>query len=678
MPTNNKSKQDKFNEALNFAQTYYDSKGFNERFEKAKSLLPKGFILHKTTFKAPKLKIVDKNNAYYNPNDNTIEYGMIADFNPLFHEFGHKIDHSIHLDKKNYPNWLFRKTPFRYSYSSIYPVFYRNKNLKSNDVEIRKSPLQDRKQNRLEHDSQPQESYADLMNLRYHLYNSGIYDSTKANNPFTQDHIDKLKEQFDFSLPENHGINRLFQNFNEKDIIEMMNTVAQNKYNDDQLQYARKGAKLISRKQGGLIPKFKNSGKAERNLLKETKVPGASVRKRVNGIYWKPTEIGSTRYRINVPRPMNQNGLFVGVPYATDEPNAHDRSRPFQEGKNGSVVFDEDGSYNEIPLSNKSHSKSADKSAKQNPGTKGSAKGGRKSGKTTLPPAGTASPTDLSKMNGDWLKARNDAMTRGYRDYFYNGQRYSFTGEDLTNAQNNWRINRGRPISRAKGLLGLPTQLTGETVAAKPLTETFSDPNAPKETTIPADYFTHEMLTQALRNKWIANSRQRAIPVEKIEETSYNKPSVIHFGADRNWNGMTDEQKLNYLQTMDKAIDPNDETLSIYDTNGNQVLNQSENSSFGPLTLSELYNADKGAFNDYMNNFRGKAWDTATDEGSKTYKGMLDYYNQNRKAVDKYAKKQKWQANSPEVFNYLYTQYNNTLPKARKGTKLIPRNNGFK
>lgn len=66
---------------------------------------------------------------------------MIADFNPLFHEFGHKIDHSIHLDKKNYPNWLFRKTPFRYSYSSIYPVFYRNKNLKSNDVEIRKSPL---------------------------------------------------------------------------------------------------------------------------------------------------------------------------------------------------------------------------------------------------------------------------------------------------------------------------------------------------------------------------------------------------------------------------------------------------------------------------------------------------------------------------------------------------------
>ena len=253
MDTKNTDKtpqQQEYEKALEFAQMYYNSDGFNERFENAKSeYLPKGFVLNKKDFKTPTLQITDKPNAYYSPKGDKILYTTdtnVLQHHPLFHEFGHKIDYSIHLDKKNFPNWLFRKTPFRYGYSSIYPVFYRNQNLQNSNQKIKEGPLQDRKQNKIEHDGQPQESYGDLMNLRYHLYNSGIYDSTKANNPFTQDHIDKLKEQFDFTLPENHGISRLFQNFDEKDIIEMMNTVAQNKYNDDnQPIYAKKGTKLI-------------------------------------------------------------------------------------------------------------------------------------------------------------------------------------------------------------------------------------------------------------------------------------------------------------------------------------------------------------------------------------------------------------------------------------------------
>ena len=72
------------------------------------------------------------------------------------------------------------------------------------------------------------------------------------------------------------------------------------------------------------------------------------------------------------------------------------------------------------------------------------------------------SPTDLSNMDVKQLQARNDAMTRGWGSYVYNGKTYYFTGEDLNNARNNWKINKGHPDSGASGLLGLstPEQLT--------------------------------------------------------------------------------------------------------------------------------------------------------------------------------------------------------------------------
>ena len=67
------------------------------------------------------------------------------------------------------------------------------------------------------------------------------------------------------------------------------------------------------------------------------------------------------------------------------------------------------------------------------------------------------SPTDLSNMDVKQLQARNDAMTRGWGSYVYDGKTYNFTGEDLNNARNNWRINKGHLNSDANGLLGLST-----------------------------------------------------------------------------------------------------------------------------------------------------------------------------------------------------------------------------
>lgn len=64
------------------------------------------------------------------------------------------------------------------------------------------------------------------MALRYMLYNNGIYDSRKADNPFTKEHLNKMKE----INPEF----RLFYNFDDEDIIKMMNTVAYNTNYDNQ------------------------------------------------------------------------------------------------------------------------------------------------------------------------------------------------------------------------------------------------------------------------------------------------------------------------------------------------------------------------------------------------------------------------------------------------------------
>lgn len=145
----------------------------------------------------------------------------------IAHELGHAIEHSLRFVSKSSVGDIYNER-----YSTLYPIFRRNKQYqfllnKLVDPKLQKLfNTNPSRYYRYSHDAQPSESYADLMALRYMLYNNGIYDSRKADNPFTKEHLNKMKE----INPEF----RLFQNFDDNDIIKMMNTVAYNTNYDNQ------------------------------------------------------------------------------------------------------------------------------------------------------------------------------------------------------------------------------------------------------------------------------------------------------------------------------------------------------------------------------------------------------------------------------------------------------------
>jgi hypothetical protein len=87
------------------------------------------------------------------------------------------------------------------------------------------------------HDIDPQETRADLFQLRYQLYKDGIYDSTK-NKKFRKRHLDEYRKR------EEEGSshwNRLLRLYNDRDIIWLMNNIAQNTNKQTELDYAQHG-----------------------------------------------------------------------------------------------------------------------------------------------------------------------------------------------------------------------------------------------------------------------------------------------------------------------------------------------------------------------------------------------------------------------------------------------------
>lgn len=206
---------------------------------------------------------------------------------------------------------------------------------------------------------------------------------------------------------------------------------------------------LIPRKQigGRLIQKFQLAGRIERtsptfnyrtvlgtlfpekNSSATTNIPGAGVRKiarRYNDAVKK--SIPNSRYKIPV---MESTQSYVGVPYASDEPDTHNPKRPFEIGEYGYTIFDENGGYTDYPIDKSTLTASTQATDQTNKPT------GRR---TNVSAVGTSTPA----MTNAHLKARNNAIARGWRDYFYKGKRYSLKGSDLKQAQKNWNINRGR------------------------------------------------------------------------------------------------------------------------------------------------------------------------------------------------------------------------------------------
>ncbi len=235
--------KDQYEDAYDFVNSYVNSEGFRQRFHKAVKYLPPDTVLYRLKLTKPSFRVdTNQDYAFYNPENNSITYGLIdsAKRNTIPHEMGHWAHSSIVVDEPK--TKLHPRTNDRYhiSYPSIYPI------LRLNIPGTWNQPIRIDAEGIISHDDRPSENYADLINLRYLLNQLNIYDSRKANNVFQQIHLNRFKSKYKPGT--SLGVDRLFKNFSDQDIIEMMNTVAQkNIPNENEPLYARRGTRLVKR-----------------------------------------------------------------------------------------------------------------------------------------------------------------------------------------------------------------------------------------------------------------------------------------------------------------------------------------------------------------------------------------------------------------------------------------------
>lgn len=256
-------------DAIAFANKYYNSLGFQQRFRNFNNSAGRRFLyskynpssyigqdgeiighgkkynwgVTKNPLKFNKIHPTLGANAYYDPNTGNISYGNDAALTQetgfdtwdkiMAHEVGHAVDFAIKPkrfsedgDKLEYYN-----KGYGYTYSNMYPIFRNSKSYQAIKNELDQLDAAHGKlyekdpsygshlitNGKLFHDAMPSESYADLFQMRKMLYDQKIFDSTKAGIKFTKQHLDKFKQN-------NHT--RLQDNFSDNDIIWMINNVA--------------------------------------------------------------------------------------------------------------------------------------------------------------------------------------------------------------------------------------------------------------------------------------------------------------------------------------------------------------------------------------------------------------------------------------------------------------------
>lgn len=219
-----------YKEAKNFVSAYIKSPGFRERLNtrlKAENNpQQKNFVVEQPPTNYPELKFnmpstsysTLNNQVWNNSSDNKIgiEIGAPREQYIYAHELGHWLD-------RNYKTTQSGSIPVRgpEKMSYFYPELVPSK------------PTN-------EHDIKASEQYADLLMLRNELYRMGIFNSLKQNskNPFTKDHL-KIFKKFNPKF-------RMFNNFTDDEIINLMNTVAYNPtYNTEYTNQASYGGNLF-------------------------------------------------------------------------------------------------------------------------------------------------------------------------------------------------------------------------------------------------------------------------------------------------------------------------------------------------------------------------------------------------------------------------------------------------
>ena len=240
--------QQAFKKAQDFVKKYYNSEGFRWRYNNKRANDNSSFNYLDAM---PEVSNLDKlyvgtlydNNAWYNPVDDKVyisadrsnyndmlrETGSYNIKNVLMHELAHKADQYMSNEDS--------------TYSSQYPVFLQN-NLLSEDEKQYLDEIHDGDvyAEVIDHDAQPQEMYADTVELRGILDEYGIFDSTIKGNVFKKEHLDKFKNAW---LQRHGELPRIFEYFTDDQIIEILNTVAKGK-TESPTHYAAYGGHLFN------------------------------------------------------------------------------------------------------------------------------------------------------------------------------------------------------------------------------------------------------------------------------------------------------------------------------------------------------------------------------------------------------------------------------------------------
>ena len=245
-----------------FIISYLKSKGFELRYKKhfptfvrfVKQRNPNVSYILRDINKLKNTKVVnDVDQPFYNAKLNTIHTNIDSPYTS--HEFGHAISESItpferdNVFNKENPIYDFKLDVQGNMYPFSYPIFRKNRQYQqlaqkypNYDNEVAYHYHEGNKTLN-GHDASPSEAYADLVKLRYDLFESKIFDS-RTTDIFTKDHLLKFKKSKQYK--ENK---RLFNNFTDDQIVQMMNEVAQNDTpQDNQNLYAKNGSKLIPKK----------------------------------------------------------------------------------------------------------------------------------------------------------------------------------------------------------------------------------------------------------------------------------------------------------------------------------------------------------------------------------------------------------------------------------------------
>lgn len=219
-----------YKEAKNFVSAYIKSPGFRERLNtrlKAENNpQQRDYIAKQTPTNYPELKFnmpstsynTLRNQIWNNGSDNKvgIELGAPREQYIYTHELGHWLDGNYKTVHSGNPKW---DGPDKMSY--FYPELVPSKSTNKHDIKA-------------------SEQYADLLMLRNELYRMGIFNSLKQNskNPFTKNHL-KIFKKFNPKF-------RMFNNFTDDEIVNLMNTVAYNPiYNTEYTNQAAYGGNLF-------------------------------------------------------------------------------------------------------------------------------------------------------------------------------------------------------------------------------------------------------------------------------------------------------------------------------------------------------------------------------------------------------------------------------------------------